>query len=206
MKEYAGPWVYFIRETGEDGHIKIGTTSSSPHVRLRALQTANPRTLELLGAIPGDASAERSLHERFANLRLVGEWFKSSQDLVSFIEGATFVSVVPPDDGKVFAPFEFGCLDDFLAFMRAWKANEGIIEAADAHACLDASDIKSYDADRMRDMLAARSELRGVFPFDDSAASFLEELLSRYDSVGADSRLADSVNSFEFDADSAIHH
>jgi hypothetical protein len=198
--------VYFIRETGDDGHIKIGTTAGSPHVRLRALQTANPRPLELLGAIPGDASVERKLHERFSHLRLAGEWFRSSQELTSFIDGATFVSSGPDDDGKVFAPFEFGCLDDFLSFMKAWKTNDEIIATADAHACLDASYIQPYDADRIRDMLATRGELRGVFPFDEPAASFLEELLSRYDSVGADSRLADSVNCAEFDSDSAIHH
>lgn len=205
MKDHLGPWVYFIRETGDDGHIKIGTTTASPHVRLRALQTANPRPLELIGAIPGDATVERSLHERFAHLRLTGEWFKSSQELVTFIEGATFVSGRTPDDGKVFAPFEFGCLDDFLSFMRAWKTNEAIASAADACADLCDSDVSESDVNHYRALLAERSELRGVFPFDDSAASLLEECVSRHASATSESRLSDAVNGSDFDFDAISH-
>jgi DNA-binding transcriptional ArsR family regulator len=77
--------VYFIREL-VSGHVKIGWTSGRPQSRLRTLQVAHPHDLVLLGYIPGDKATERALHEKYAHLRLRGEWFRYDDDLRALVE------------------------------------------------------------------------------------------------------------------------
>lgn len=75
--------VYFI-QAGEGGPIKIGC-SRSPIVRLNELQTGNAEKLVYCGAIPGGFELEQRLHERFASLRVAGEWFNAEPELVDYI-------------------------------------------------------------------------------------------------------------------------
>lgn len=64
--------VYFI----DDGTaVKIGWTKDLPG-RLATLQTGSSRPLTLLRAVPGGRDLEASLHERLADARLQGEWFR----------------------------------------------------------------------------------------------------------------------------------
>ena len=79
--------VYFLQAQSL-GLIKIGT-SSNVSKRIAALQTASPDALTVLGCIPGDCEIERSLHARFAEERVRGEWFTPSERLVDFIDGVT---------------------------------------------------------------------------------------------------------------------
>lgn len=79
--------VYFVR-AGEDGHIKIGFTASKPSERIANLQTGNPVPLILVAVVPGEPILERQLHQRFAQYRGIGEWFKPGSELVAFIDGA----------------------------------------------------------------------------------------------------------------------
>lgn len=78
--------VYFIQH-GEAGEIKIGTTGGSPQGRMASLQTGAPLELRLLVSVPGGPADERALHERFAEHRLRGEWFRPAPALLHFIEG-----------------------------------------------------------------------------------------------------------------------
>jgi len=73
--------VYFIR-SGARGPVKIGYTRKDPSARLADLQTGSPVRLRLLGFMPGAPADERSLHRRFASLRLLGEWFHPSRELL----------------------------------------------------------------------------------------------------------------------------
>lgn len=66
--------VYFI-QVGDAGLVKIGV-SSNPLVRLASLQTSHSDELRLIGTMPGKRSKERELHDRFASLRVRGEWFR----------------------------------------------------------------------------------------------------------------------------------
>jgi|MTBAKSStandDraft_1061840.scaffolds.fasta_scaffold08437_2 uncharacterized protein YozE (UPF0346 family) len=76
--------IYFVKS--EKTHeIKIGFTSGPVEKRLRSLQTAHPSELHLLATIPGTSDHERSLHQKFANIRLKGEWFEPHPDLLAFI-------------------------------------------------------------------------------------------------------------------------
>jgi hypothetical protein len=85
--------VYFIREDGPDGLVKIGTTTGNPHHRMATLQTGNARPLRLLVSIPGGPTEEKAMHERFDALRVrhddkIGvEWFRPGPELLGFIEG-----------------------------------------------------------------------------------------------------------------------
>jgi hypothetical protein len=73
---------YFI----SDGDaVKIGY-STDPGKRLRALQTAHPKRLTLLGVC---SFKESELHEKFHGLRLHGEWFKLTPELEQFIQEST---------------------------------------------------------------------------------------------------------------------
>jgi len=74
--------VYFIHH---NGHIKIGV-SVDPWGRLSSLQTAHHERLEMLAIMPGEAADEREIHQRFARLRVTGEWFRDSQELREFVQ------------------------------------------------------------------------------------------------------------------------
>jgi hypothetical protein len=84
-------YVYFIRE-GVDGAVKIGS-SGAPRQRMSSLQCQNPRRLSLLAVLPMNVdSLETDLQERFARLRLCGEWFRCEDELL------TFIVSIPPEN------------------------------------------------------------------------------------------------------------
>lgn len=74
-------YVYFIQR-GSSGPIKIGKSTGNPKERLRELQISSPERLYLIGFIHG---VERDVHERFATLRISGEWFSPNEDLIRFV-------------------------------------------------------------------------------------------------------------------------
>jgi hypothetical protein len=81
-----GSSVYFADAGGQ---IKIGW-SRKVAARLAQLQTGSASPIKLLGTIPGGRGTERRLHERFAHLRLSGEWFVAAPELLAYIaEGRT---------------------------------------------------------------------------------------------------------------------
>lgn len=71
--------VYFIR-AGRTNTVKIGW-AIDPWARLASLQTGSPHKLFLVCHIPGTQEAEWDWHERWADLRIRGEWFKLSPEL-----------------------------------------------------------------------------------------------------------------------------
>lgn len=75
--------VYFIRD-GEKACIKIGV-SVEPRHRRGSLQTGHPGELVLLGTIPGIRADEQELQYRFRDLRVRGEWYRETPELLSAI-------------------------------------------------------------------------------------------------------------------------
>lgn len=67
-------FVYFV-QSGDRGDIKIGLTADMES-RLAELQCGNPVRLHVVGVVTGDWALEQSLHARFAEGRIHGEWFK----------------------------------------------------------------------------------------------------------------------------------
>jgi hypothetical protein len=79
-------FVYFaISEEGQK--IKIGK-SANPAARIAALRCSSPVDIRLIGAIPGNMAIEKLIHAHFANERSQGEWFRSTERLIGFIEQA----------------------------------------------------------------------------------------------------------------------
>jgi len=79
-------FVYFILALGrERTAVKIGYTNSSPHKRLKSLQTGSSAELMLVAVIEGDVSLERALHATFNAVHSRGEWFLLSGRLFSLV-------------------------------------------------------------------------------------------------------------------------
>lgn len=76
--------IYFIQDSTRN-YIKIGFTDGSPENRRKALQTGNSSGLTLLLETEGTMQDEKSLHQRFASSREIGEWFRPTPDLLLFI-------------------------------------------------------------------------------------------------------------------------
>jgi hypothetical protein len=78
--------LYFIHNPSRRA-IKIGYTAVDSLSRFRALQTASPDVLVLLGVLyPGEREDERALHARFSHLSLNGEWFRDDDALLEYIQ------------------------------------------------------------------------------------------------------------------------
>lgn len=73
---------YIIR-AGDSGPVKIGK-ADNPHDRLAALQTGHPDELVLLRVVDTDFDCEDIFHERFARLRIRGEWFQFDPEMMTF--------------------------------------------------------------------------------------------------------------------------
>src|SRR5438046_422207 len=75
--------IYFI-QAKPSGRIKIGF-ATNPRSRLRDIQCGNPEKLKLVGWLYGDRTKEHSLHWRFAEYKIKGEWFSPEPSLLDFI-------------------------------------------------------------------------------------------------------------------------
>jgi len=79
-------WVYFI--LGEDtGRCKIGHARDVER-RLRGFQTGSSEELTIYGVIPAvnPFAMEKAIHKRFAELRIRGEWFTITDELIGFVD------------------------------------------------------------------------------------------------------------------------
>lgn len=82
---YHRVYVYFV-QSGTSGPIKIGQTMCDFRDRLTSLQTSSVEKLHPLGILVAtDQFNEKSLHARFAGIRLHGEWFSPTPTLLEFI-------------------------------------------------------------------------------------------------------------------------
>lgn len=82
------PVVYFISSEGKKGFpIKIGrSTTNAIHGRLSSLQTGMPYKLSFMLVCHAEPEQELAMHRAFARIRLQGEWFRRTRDLVDFIK------------------------------------------------------------------------------------------------------------------------
>lgn len=90
-----GKRVYFLRPKGQAGPIKIGC-SAKPISRLRAVEIWSPVELELIGSVPGSHNSETAIHYHFGDLRLHGEWFTATPELLAFVDETLALGAVPP--------------------------------------------------------------------------------------------------------------
>lgn len=98
--------IYFIQQ-GNDGPIKIGITWDVKK-RFDHMKTFSPHPLRILAIINGDSKKERLLHQKFKKEWLQGEWFKSSERLMQFIQTLekNKTTEIEMDGEKLLAPFD----------------------------------------------------------------------------------------------------
>lgn len=87
--------VYFIQSEAT-GHIKIGY-SSQVNQRVSSLQAASSESMKILHIMEGKTKVDEfDLHERFKDLRIDFEWFRSDPALMEYIReaGQSEVSVI----------------------------------------------------------------------------------------------------------------
>lgn len=108
-KPFTG-YVYFIYDGAT--HVKIGY-SRNPQERLSALQTAQPRTLTLLGVAPGSLNTEAEFHRTFADLRVThgNEWFDLRGRLSAYLESRGWIKYA--DYPRFNRAVRMGCWDMF---------------------------------------------------------------------------------------------
>ena len=75
--------IYIVAESVLRGPCKIGITEGNLSARFIAIQNGNPRRLRMVWAFEtaggtSELSAERRIHARLSDYRLVGEWFAVS--------------------------------------------------------------------------------------------------------------------------------
>ena len=81
-------FIYFI--LNEDSNaIKIGRAKDLAK-RMNALQTSSPAKLKLIKSVQVEGGKEaheleQSLHKKFSEIRLAGEWFKAEANLLEYI-------------------------------------------------------------------------------------------------------------------------
>lgn len=86
--------IYIVR-AGEDGPVKIGYAVDIDR-RVAILQTASPARLHILRRSSGTRKDETIYHRAFERLRIAGEWFVFSPEMLSF-EPRMFI---PPEMPK----------------------------------------------------------------------------------------------------------
>lgn len=89
-------YIYFITD-GEA--VKIGF-SEKPLRRLGGLQSGHPKPLRLIGAVPASVMEEVAIHKRFDHIRIRGEWFRETPELIDYANKLCAEQRRPPDDGK----------------------------------------------------------------------------------------------------------
>ena len=101
-KAYKPPhgFVYFVVPEGRSDRVKIGATSRTVKDRLTEMQNGAPDRLEVLHLIELNGQdpfeLERELHNRWADVRMHGEWFRREGDLEAFLRAeATVASACP---------------------------------------------------------------------------------------------------------------
>jgi hypothetical protein len=120
--------VYFIQNP-DTGHIKIGK-SFMVQERLKALSRQEGAPLKLLGVIKGYGVEEADLHLHFDAIRLHGEWFDSTSELIEFIAD----QAIPLDNLQEVPPVKSLVIQSKisdLAKERGFKTPEALSKATD---------------------------------------------------------------------------
>ena len=119
--------IYFAQAGDCDGPIKIGYSRNKRTVnsRIDSLNTSSPVTVFILGVMEGSVNVERSLHVRFSEFRIKGEWFEPSSPLYKFIQTYATVDLITTQFSPSFN------LDRYLFNIETKLINTALREASD---------------------------------------------------------------------------
>jgi hypothetical protein len=94
--------VYFAHHPGK-GLIKIGY-SKDPRRRIFDLRAKHKERIELIAVMPGSRIIERFLHHKFHKLRMEGEWFSPSPELLKIADKASQFTMDKSIPSKIMIP------------------------------------------------------------------------------------------------------
>jgi hypothetical protein len=113
--------VYMAR-AGDNGPVKIGW-AVDVQARVRELQTAHHERLKVIRVLDGARKAEGVLHKKFAHLRIFGEWFTFSPEMLS-ADAEAVAAAVP----KVVASKARGTAAILLSRIEEFCSESGMTE------------------------------------------------------------------------------
>jgi hypothetical protein len=124
--------VYFIGAFVPDGaddpfSVKIGyTDSDDAENRKDALQreSGQAAVLSVLASVPGTRKLEKHLHDRFAEFRQRGEWFRYEGELRSTVDAVRRINKASNDIGRIGCLVAAGSLQISGGFKKALDAIE----------------------------------------------------------------------------------
>jgi hypothetical protein len=82
LKKARVGFIYFVTTPGYR-HVKIGWTINVDQ-RVTAIGQGMPG-LRIAGTMPGTRATERSLHQKFAALKVRGEWFRYAPEIRTYV-------------------------------------------------------------------------------------------------------------------------
>lgn len=197
--------VYFIQ--APDGLIKIGT-STNVQARLKSLQTAHGRGIELLGVVPGGREVERSFHANWSACRVQGEWFKPTSQMLEWIAAEVArpqLPLMPPKPKK--GPETERAMDKLIGFLRgmypqntaAWVSADIEIAPQTIEKWLSRRCLPSFDGCTSLILVYGPRFLLETWPTDDvpewvhEAVAFVDAEQALADIVEASSRFRDAL-------------
>src|SRR5262249_28776400 len=124
-EEAMSGYLYFIQSGDAEGPVKIGF-ATDPVRRFHNIQASSPNPVRLLATIPGDSSAGKDLHRRFADLRGRGEWFRWAGGLRECV--ASLPTTIPRLRDSGFNDFNIRMPSDLVAAL-----DEGVATELQAH-------------------------------------------------------------------------
>jgi len=97
----------YIARLADTNSVKIGYTNNIKN-RIASLRTSSPAPLTVIRECEGDRSTERAFHERFAEYRIMLEWFEYHEDMMSFAPSA-WTGIKKPEKPSRAPKYIIGC-------------------------------------------------------------------------------------------------
>jgi hypothetical protein len=147
--------VYFIGST-EKMAVKIGK-SKNPKKRLMELQTGNSTKLTLFGVIENVYPRyEKDIHELMDHIRIKGEWFKLTDELIHFMINKSTISILEFKAENHKSQPKKVLLDDIIKKLVVWSgdASDFITDAEIRKAINNYSNFKhgiEFESDDFKD-------------------------------------------------------
>ncbi|MCP4648698.1 MAG: GIY-YIG nuclease family protein [PVC group bacterium] len=88
FQKHSGKCFVYLIIDKDTRRLKIGQ-SHNPISRLKTLQTGSSTKLLLVSYFPGGKKVEKELHKSFSKIRISGEWFDYSDEILSTFEKMT---------------------------------------------------------------------------------------------------------------------
>ncbi|QIG75050.1 hypothetical protein EVC14_052 [Rhizobium phage RHph_I3_18] len=176
--------VYFMREIGGAGLIKIGF-SDQPERRVSTIKYQEEKNVEILAVIDGGRTVERMLHSQLEGDRVSGEWFEPTERVLELVKSAQ--SVAMPKRGGEAHAFDATAEDMQIAFNLIDRALRKLAGGESKYGALDK---RVYPVLYSINPMWTKRRLRGLYGREYTAVPHwvvrnLIDLLERFDATSS---------------------